>query len=104
VGLNFVLKGRKPKLEMDIVKWAKWYEKADRQVSRTKVNDGAYVSTVFLGLDHQFSALGPPILFETMIFGGKHDEYQERYSTWEEAEAGHKKAVKLATKSTEEGE
>jgi hypothetical protein len=54
-----------------------------------------YVSTVFLGLDHSFGE-GPPQLFETMIFGGEHDEYQERYSTWDEAEAGHKKACKLA--------
>ena len=29
------------------------------------------------------------ILFETMIFGGQYDDYQWRYSTYEEAEAGH---------------
>ena len=46
------------------------------------------VSTVFLGLDHAFDG-GTPLLFETMIFGGEHDEYQERYATWDEAEAGH---------------
>lgn len=33
-----------------------------------------------------------------MIFGGQHDQYQERYSTWAEAEEGHKKAIKLAHK------
>ena len=42
------------------------------------------VSTVFLGIDHQFG-YGKPLLFETMIFGGKNDGYQTRYSTWEEA-------------------
>ena len=57
--------------------------------------DKVRVSTVFLGLDHNFNDAGPPVLFETMIFGGKHNEYQERCSTWEEAEALHKKAVKL---------
>ena len=47
-----------------------------------------------MGLDHAFMG-GPPLLFETMIFGGEHDQFQERYSTWEEAMAGHKKAVEL---------
>lgn len=32
---------------------------------------------------------GPPILFETMIFGGEHDQYQERCSTWEQARKAH---------------
>jgi hypothetical protein len=45
------------------------------------------VSTVFLGIDHAWE--GPPLLFETMVFGGPLDEEMERYSTWEEAERGH---------------
>ncbi len=28
-----------------------------------------------------------------MVFGGKFNQIQERYSTWDEAEAGHKKMV-----------
>lgn len=52
------------------------------------------VSTIFLGTNHAFFG-GTPILFETMIFGGEHDEYQERYATWEEAEAGHQRAIDL---------
>lgn len=59
--------------------------------------DGVRVSTVFLALDHGYGD-EPPLLFETMIFGGKPDDYQERYSTWEEAEAGHKRAVALVSK------
>ena len=80
----------------DLLTWAKWYETAgeSRQIGGDRVN-GVLVSTVFLGLDHAFGE-GPPILFETMIFGGEHDQYQERYSTREEAIAGHKKAVELA--------
>ena len=53
------------------------------------------ISTVFIGLDHQYGD-GPPLVFETMIFGGKHDHEQWRYSTWKEAEAGHAKALQLA--------
>jgi len=32
--------------------------------------DSLWVSTVFLGLDHNFSSKGPPVVFETMVFGG----------------------------------
>lgn len=35
-----------------------------------------------------------PLLFETMVFGGPFDQEMARYSTWDEAEAGHKKMVK----------
>ena len=50
------------------------------------------VSTVFLGLDHNWNG-GPPILFETMVFGGPHNEYQERYATWDQAEKDHDRVV-----------
>jgi len=54
------------------------------------------VSTVFLGLDHNFENSGPPLVFETMVFpsGEWSEVYCERYSTWDQAEVGHKKAVK----------
>ena len=51
------------------------------------------VSTVFLAIDHAFGG-GPPILFETMIFGGnREDIYMKRYCTWDEAEDGHQEAL-----------
>lgn len=53
------------------------------------------VSTVFLGIDHNWGR-GPPVLWETMIFGGPHDEFQERYSSHESAVAGHARAVRIA--------
>lgn len=53
------------------------------------------VSTVFLGLDHGWGR-GAPEIFETMIFGGKHSESCWRYSTREEAIAGHRVALELA--------
>lgn len=59
------------------------------------------VSTVFLGLNHQWNPNGPPLIFETMIFGGPHDDYMERYTTIEEARAGHAKAVELAKSGTQ---
>jgi hypothetical protein len=57
-----------------------------------------WVSTVFLVLDHgMFNDEGPPLLFETMILGDDIDGYQTRCTTWEEAEAMHRKAVQVAT-------
>lgn len=49
------------------------------------------VSTVFLGINHNFLGEGRPILFETMVFGGEHDQEQERYCTEQEALAGHER-------------
>lgn len=76
------------------MEWSKWYEKADRTVKKTDLPD-CYVSTVFLGMNHRHGGGGTPILFETMIFGGEHDGYCERCSTWEEAESEHQKAIEL---------
>ena len=76
-----------------VIEWAKGFAKADRRVERTNIPEfGSDVSTVFLGLDHQWGS-GSPLLFETMIFGGDMDGYQERYSTWDEAVNGHAKVV-----------
>ena len=92
---RYILDGRMPVPEPDLIRWAVWYEDPDdRRVAKDE-RDGVQVSTVFLGLDHGWGD-GPPILFETMIFGGPHNKYQERYATWEEAEAGHARAVKMA--------
>ena len=52
------------------------------------------VSTVFLGIDHCMTG-GPPVLFETMIFGGVHADYQERYTTYADALEGHARALTL---------
>ena len=59
-----------------------------RRVAREKVVPGVDVSTVFLGLDHGYGD-GPPILYETMVFGGTLDGEQDRYATREQALAGH---------------
>ncbi len=58
------------------------------------------VSTVFLTLDHNFYD-GPPLLFETMVFGGPHDEFQVRCSTWEQAEIQHKSVCRMVTEDWE---
>lgn len=76
-----------------ILEAARWLENNSERkiVGRDEVN-GAKVSTVFLGLNHSFVS-GVNKWFETMIFGGKYDQFQERYSTYEEAKAGHAEVV-----------
>jgi hypothetical protein len=68
-------------------------ENDSRRVALTEVAPGVTVSTVFLGLDHGFTDDGPPIVFETMAFDDYGGGDQWRYSTWEEAEAGHRRVV-----------
>jgi hypothetical protein len=53
------------------------------------------ISTVFLGLDYRMSRRGPPLLFETKVFGGSLDRFQNRCATWDKAEAMHAEAVAL---------
>lgn len=94
---KYVLDGRTPRLEADVVEWARWYETADRRVSLDRVGSTA-VSTVFLGIDHAYGLRpGAPLLFETMVRegDGRWWDYQRRYTTWEQAEAGHRRAVAL---------
>lgn len=71
----------------------------DRTIARDHVKpwkEEVLVSTVFLMVDHNYFDNGPPILFETMIFGGLHDEYQVRYRTKDEALQGHRKVLQRA--------
>lgn len=75
--------------EPDLMKWAEWFETADRTVSKTQFGEHL-VSTVFLGLNHQYGE-GPPLLFETMVFndGSGEDFDIMRYTTHAQALAGH---------------
>jgi len=109
----YILKGKKIVPIDDVLEWGRWFEKANRRVDETILPDGKRVSTVFFGTDYYF---GPkedrePILFETMVFSEKLETVKlgkrkrkihpdldvERYSTWEEAEKGHKEMVKKWT-------
>ena len=96
---NYILDGKTPILEPDILKWAKWFEHSDKRVAKSFIGE-ILISTVFLGIDHDFRSQGPPLLFETRISGSeKFENFQERYSTWEEAEKGHQQAVAQVEKA-----
>jgi hypothetical protein len=93
---RYILVGKKPMPCEDTLTWGKWFEVADNRVALTEIGT-VKISTVFLGIDHQWDA-GPPLLFETVIFGlpDEAGAFQERCSTWEEAEIVHEEAVKYA--------
>lgn len=82
-------------------------DKSYQQVAWDELKGGR-VSTIWLGLDHNFSDTGDPIIFETMVFdipGWEH--YQMRYSTEAEAKESHQnilRLIKLGTKAFEDGE
>jgi hypothetical protein len=97
----FILDDHRVVEARDVIEWATFFEvSTNRTVGYTEITSEIYVSTVFLGIEHpSFLGKGPPILFETMIFGGPLNEYQWRYSSWDDAEAGHAAAVRKARKA-----
>tara|TARA_R110000868_G_scaffold15894_5_gene72024 strand:- start:1441 stop:1746 length:306 start_codon:yes stop_codon:yes gene_type:complete len=83
-----------------VLEYHAWEERNEirRIVKQENIGD-IKISTVFLGLDHAYD--GEPLLWETMVFGGEHDQFQERYSSYEDAVIGHKETVALVKVSIE---
>lgn len=77
----------------DLLTWGEWFQNDfNRVLAQNRVN-GVFLSTVFLGIDHRFTGFdgpGPPILWETMVFGGRYDQFQCRYSSATDARRNHK--------------
>jgi len=95
--VTYILQGNRPVPEPDLEAWQHWFSTANRHVADTQVGL-LRVSTVFIGLNPRPFG-GAPLLFETMILKGPSEEptgYQERCSTWEEAEEMHKRAIQHA--------
>lgn len=92
---HFILNDKgEPEVCEDLLTWARWMEdRSRRRIAQDKDEgpDGLeiWVSTVFLGLDHNWGETGAPVLFETMVFGGVLDGEQERYTTRDDAFRGH---------------
>lgn len=99
MGEHYILDadGKTPVLCDNLIQWSKFFGNYEaRRVDATELHDGkVLVSTVFLGVDHDYGEV-VPLLWETMIFGGEHDLYRERYARHDSAIAGHAAAVLLA--------
>lgn len=81
---------------VDVMTGAMWFELfGDRRQLASDTVGEVRISTVFLGIDHRYHRDAPPVLWETMIFGGEHDGYCERYSSARAAQEGHNLAVRM---------
>lgn len=103
----------------DIHEWARWFEEADRHIGNDYIGP-FHISTVCLGIWTVSNDVNDDrmCLFETMVFGDKalikalgdrspentnsifglflgDNEFQRRYTTLEEARAGHAETVSL---------
>ena len=105
-----------PEGDKGLFEWATDLENDKyRRIALDNLPNGVEVSTVWLGLDHNFSyQRHRPLIFETMLFvpqkkvynvNGKELQFdresigeQWRYSTEEEARRGHKMLVKKWSK------
>ena len=79
--------------ELTLFEWIEKNEDVDyKRIALDKL-DKYKVSTVWLGLDHNFSN-EKKLIFETMVFKDNDEVDCERYSTEKEAIEGHKAMVK----------
>lgn len=99
----FILVDKKPVPVDGVLDWAKMFEDGHRSVRSSWYKEGIIISTVFLGLNHNFH-IGPPVLFETMIFGSNAalDGYQTRCCTWDDAVLMHEEARLIVQASIRE--
>lgn len=97
--IYYILVGRTP-FAVDAKMWAREFQKRQIgndpwRVAYDKIDDHCYVSTVFLGINHNWRN-SDPVLFETMVFGGPLDLDGQRYCTYDDAERGHAEIVAQA--------
>jgi hypothetical protein len=86
--------------ELTLDEWSELYGRRKDNMApeswwrrETVIDDEVRVSTVWLGLNHRWGP-GPPLYWETMIFGGDHDEDQWRYSSREAALDDHERITR----------
>ena len=101
----YIFDENKKTIPVELDEYLAWSEKSKKRHVADEIIDGYRVSTVFLGVDHSHDYQGAPALFETMIFDAESGRdvfwYQERCSTWSEAEQQHIRAVKFVRKQRE---
>jgi hypothetical protein len=83
----------------NVREYSAWEEaNPERKAVKQDTIGEVFISTVFLGLDHSWRDDRRPLLWETMVFGGDHDQYQQRYYSYEDAIEGHQTALDLVNK------
>lgn len=84
----YILVGQDTK-EVDIDTWMKWMDGVNLELCTSNITKDIKVCSVFTALDRNYSAEGPPILFETTVHGGKSNGWTTQYSTYNLAVIGH---------------
>lgn len=95
--MTFILDEERRPVPATMDVWTAWMKTARRSIAVDAIGKSE-VSTVFMGLDHSWDG-GPPVLWETMVFGGALDGEQERYCSEDEALAGHAAMVARVRKA-----
>jgi len=94
---KYILKHRKPVECPDLYKWGKWLQAPYNKRVRSTYIGNAWISTVFLGLDHRFhpEEHSKPVLFERIVFTGNDGGCDmSRACTWREALKMHWEMVR----------
>lgn len=113
--MHYILDAEHRPAPVDLMTWARWFEKADRRVAEDFTRFYR-ISTVFLGTDMNWLGRGPPILFETMVFEReaevreirgrlmpvREDVEMWRYASWDDALSGHKAVLRRYRKAEAE--
>ena len=90
IGGTYILRGHRVVKAKNILEWGNFVGDGKKRIVKQETLPNGYrVSTVFLALDHNFRG-GKPLVFETMVFGSDGELDMKRYTTWKEAETGHK--------------
>ena len=107
---HYILDENNNVIEADLTTWAQFLgDEAERRIVNKQIIGELLISTIFIGLDHNLALQEEkedykPHIFETMIFKDNKDIYCDRYSTWKEAEEGHKEAVNWVNNGYKEEE
>ncbi|MGR3174780.1 MAG: hypothetical protein ACUZ8N_09295 [Candidatus Scalindua sp.] len=86
----YILENKVPVRIENTMEWGKWFlaNDEDRYIAKDTVCD-CHIITFFFGMITEIL----PKLFHITVIGGVLDGENESYSTWQEAEAGHKRMV-----------
>jgi hypothetical protein len=80
--------------ETDFAVWAAWaYTRLRDRVIRHTLIEEVHVETFFLAFDQGYIGDAPPILFETIVQGEPVNGGSARYTTMQDALAGHEVIV-----------
>ena len=94
----YILDENNKPVRSTIIQYGEWLEEnPERKAVKQEHIGDVRISTVFLGLDYAWHS-DIPLLWETMIFKGEHDQYMDRYTSYEDALEGHQTALNLVNK------